>query len=125
MFLVLALSLQTGSGPAVDVNGPHLVLRDAAIRDWNDLTVELNNSWSFKVAVVPKGPSVCLNLTAFTVKSSLRGDRNFDGMHFDPTTMNVKSVSVLIANKPVALRSVTSGMVKPLTAQEAMMCIGR
>ena len=88
---------QTPTPPpvAVDVNGEHIIIRgfDSA-RDWSGTTVELNDYWTFKVGRLPKLKDLCINTAAFTVKESVRGGRDFSGVHFEPTTMNVKTVSV-------------------------------
>lgn len=109
----------------VDVNGPHVVLSSLESRNWSNMTVEINGYWTFRVPEVPSTTTLCINATAFTVKASLQGGRDFEGIHFDPSTMKVKTVSLFAANgAPIRPQSVTSGMVKPLTRQEARGCVG-
>ena len=109
----------------VDVNGPHLVLRTPAPRNWTGVTIEINNWWAYTVPATAKMSSLCVNLPAFTVKASVRGGRDYDGIYYDPASMTAKSVAVLVAGKAAPLHSVTSGMIKPLTRQETMWCLGR
>jgi hypothetical protein len=108
----------------VDVNGPRIILRSAEPRDWSNVTVLLNDWWMFKAPAVPRMNSLCINASAFVVKAGVRGD--FEGIHFDPSTMKVKTVSVSAANgTAIPLRSGTAGMIKPLASQEAALtCVG-
>ncbi|OFV94383.1 MAG: hypothetical protein A3H95_18520 [Acidobacteria bacterium RIFCSPLOWO2_02_FULL_64_15] len=126
---VLLVIIGTASlhAQSVDVNGPHLLLRSPEPRNWSDATVEINSYWTFRVIAVPSTKAMCINLAAFTVKMSVHG-RDFEGVHFDPSTMgvNVKTVTITAANgSTIPLQSVTIGMLKPLTRQEALGCVGK
>ena len=119
-----AVHAQPPAPPVVDVNGPHVILRSRAPRAWNHLTVEINRYWTFTLTGVPASTSVCIHATAFTVKASRRGGRDFDGIHFDPASMQVKTVSLSGANGPATALRVTRGLTKPLTRQDATRCLG-
>jgi hypothetical protein len=111
---------------ALDVNGRQIVLRGAVAREWQGTVIELNDWWSFTIPRPVRGNSVCVNADAFTVKQSVRGGRDYDGIYFDPSTMQVGSARVLAADgRLVSVRSVTRGFIKPLTATEAALCLGR
>ena len=127
--IVLLVIIGTTSlhAQSVDVNGPHLVLRSPEPRNWSNATVEINSYWTFRLPAVPSTKAMCINLAAFTVKPSVHG-RDFEGVHFDPSTMssNVKTVSISAADgRAIPLQSVTIGMTKPLTRQEALGCVGK
>lgn len=119
---------QSPSPVAVDVNGPHIIIRGFdAPRDWSGTTVELNSYWTFKVARLPKLKDLCINAAAFTVKESIRAGRDFSGVHYEPTEMKVKTVAIQAGTgTAVPIKSVTSGLIKPLTPQEAaVQCVGK
>ena len=119
-----ALHAQALPAPVVDVNGPHIVLNNGAPRDWNNLTVELNGYWEYKVVGAPQVKSLCINPVAFVPLARVRAGGDYTGIHFDPKTMNVKSATVTApGGRPTSLR-VTKGLIKPLTAQEAKSCVG-
>jgi hypothetical protein len=113
----------TGSDPRqvdVDVNNKvHIVLRTPAPRDWNNVTVEINETWRFTLHGVPRMSSVCINAAAFTMRG--QGPT----VYFDPTSMNVKKVTVAAATgtAPIELHSVSNGMIKSLTRQQASGCL--
>ncbi len=110
---------------AVDINGPHIILRSREPRAWNDVTVEINKWWTFTVDDVGRQTSVCIWAAAFTVKQNKRvRDGNYDGVVFDPKTMTAKTVTVSAAGVAVPLLSVSKGMIKPLTRQQAAACVG-
>jgi hypothetical protein len=106
----------------VDVNGPYITLTNWEARSWTHVTVELNEHWAFTTGVVPDSSSLCIKATAFTVRESL-GGREFAGIFFNPATMLVRTAVLKDANRATDLR-VTSGMLKPLTRESALQCVG-
>jgi hypothetical protein len=103
----------------VDVNSKsYIVLRTPAPRDWNNLTVEINETWRFTFTGVPQMSSVCINAAAFVMRGG------GPALYFSPSVMNAKTVSVRAADgKVVPLHSVSIGMVKSLTPQQAAGCL--
>ena len=111
---------------AIDVNGPHIMLHVATPRQWRGVAIELNDWWSYTIPLAMQRTSVCVNADAFTVKRSVRGGRDYDGIYFDPATMKVGSARVFGADgRPIPLQSVTEGFVAPLTHEQAAACLRR
>lgn len=121
----------TGTDPSqidVDVNSRrHIILRTPAPRDWHDVTVEINERWRFKFTGVPKMSSVCINAEAFAlIGGAVSNNPALTGtpVYFSPKEMNVKEVSVRAADgKVMPLHSMSVGMIKPLTSQQASSCL--
>lgn len=127
LFAAAPLRATAQTLPVVDVNDPYIILNSSSARTWSRVTVEVNGYWTFTTGSLPAMKSLCIAATAFTVKVSIRKGRDFDGIHFDPSTMIVKTVTLANANAngPGAPLRVTKGLFKPLTPQEAILCLGR
>jgi hypothetical protein len=126
LLAALGIGLHAQAPSWADTNGPYVILRDRYPRaSPTGSTVEINGYWTFTLTrSLPIAKFLCIRATAFTVKPSLRGEWDFDGIHFDLSTMRMKTVTFMSPRDSVSSMQVTTGLlvVTPLTPDDESRC---
>ena len=85
--------------------------------------IEINGYWEYRVVAAPETTMLCIKEVAFVPVARVRAAGDCTGIHFDPSSMNVKTVTTARDQMRVSL-PVSKGMIKPLTMTERKSCLG-